>query len=123
LSRPDIDKYDKTPAEISLADEEAKKGTKNATECSVQTVTEFLETSWYKHASKTLMVPAFDIPCVEKDGQLMWKATAKTLARARLHVKVLMIAQAGDCVIYSQQIGHKTVIRADGRAGNSGNDS
>jgi hypothetical protein len=37
-----------------------------------------------------------------------------TLELARLRIKILMVVLPGDYVIYSQQTGHKTIIRADG---------
>jgi hypothetical protein len=60
------------------------------------------------------MVPPFDIFRVESDGHLVWRDTAETLDLARLRIKILMLAQPADYVIYSQRTGHKTVIRADG---------
>ncbi len=60
------------------------------------------------------MIPPFDIFGVETDGHLMWKAVAETLDVARLRIKTLMDAQPRDYVIYSQQTGHKMVIKADG---------
>jgi len=60
------------------------------------------------------MLPPLDIFRVENDGHLVWKDTAETLELARLRIKILMVAQTDDYVIYSQQTGHKTVIRSDG---------
>ena len=60
------------------------------------------------------MLPPFDIFRVETDGHLVWRDTAETLDLARLRIKILMVSQPGDFVIYSQQTGHKTVIKADG---------
>jgi hypothetical protein len=60
------------------------------------------------------MVPPFDIFRVESDGHLAWRDTGATLELARLRIKILMVAQPGDYVIYSQETGHKTVIKPDG---------
>jgi hypothetical protein len=63
------------------------------------------------------MFPPFDIFRVESDGRLVWKDTAETLDLARLRIKISMVSQPGDYVIYSQQTGHNTVIRSDGSTG------
>jgi hypothetical protein len=60
------------------------------------------------------MLPPFDIFHVGIDGHLVWKGTAETLDLAKLRIKILMVTQPGDYVIYSQQTGHKTIVRADG---------
>jgi FtsP/CotA-like multicopper oxidase with cupredoxin domain len=60
------------------------------------------------------MVPPFDIFRVETDGHLAWKDTAETLDLARLRIRILAVAEPGDYVIYSQETGHKTVVRSDG---------
>jgi hypothetical protein len=60
------------------------------------------------------MIPPFDIFRVDSDGQLMWKATVETLDVARVQIKILMRAEAGDYIIHSQPTGHKMVIKADG---------
>jgi hypothetical protein len=60
------------------------------------------------------LIPPFDIFRVESDGHLVWKDTAETLDLARLRIKILMVSQPGDYVIYSQQTTHKMVVRADG---------
>jgi hypothetical protein len=60
------------------------------------------------------MVPPFDIFRVESDGHLAWKDTAETLDLARLRIKILAVSEGGDYVIYSQETGHKTVVRSDG---------
>jgi hypothetical protein len=57
------------------------------------------------------MLPAFDIFRVESDGQLLWQDTAETLALARLRVKLLSVTKRADYVIYSQQTGHKSIVR------------
>ena len=57
------------------------------------------------------MFPPFDIFRVESDGHLLWQGTAETLALARLRVKILSVSKDSDYVIYSQQTGHKTVVR------------
>jgi hypothetical protein len=56
------------------------------------------------------MIPPFDIFRVESDGHLVWKDTAITLALTGLRIKILMVAEPGDYVIYSQETEHKTVI-------------
>ena len=60
------------------------------------------------------MLPPFDIFRVETDGHLVWKDTAETLDLARLRIKILMVLSPGDFVIYSQETGHKTVVKSDG---------
>jgi hypothetical protein len=60
------------------------------------------------------MLPPFDIFRVETDGHLLRKDTAETLVLARLRIKILMVSQPGDFVIYSQETGHKTVVKSDG---------
>jgi hypothetical protein len=60
------------------------------------------------------MLPPFDIFRVETDGHLVWKDTAQTLDLARLRIKILMVSQPADFVIYSQETGHKTVVKPDG---------
>jgi hypothetical protein len=60
------------------------------------------------------MLPPFDIFRVETDGRLVWKDTAQTFDLARLRIKILMISQPGDFVVYSQETGHKTIVKADG---------
>jgi hypothetical protein len=62
----------------------------------------------------SVMLPPFDIFRVETDGHLVWKDTAETLVLARLRIKILMVSQPGDFVIYSQETGHKTVVKSDG---------
>jgi hypothetical protein len=59
------------------------------------------------------MLPPLEIFHVESDGHLLWKAAAETLEAARRCVKILMASEPGDYVIYSQQTGHKTIIRAE----------
>jgi hypothetical protein len=60
------------------------------------------------------MLPSFDIFRVETDGHLVWRDTAETLDLARLRIKILMVSQPGDFVIYSQETGHKIVVKSDG---------
>ena len=60
------------------------------------------------------MVPPFDIFRVESDGHLAWKDTGTTFELARLRIKILMVTEPGDYVIYSQETGHKTVIKPEG---------
>lgn len=64
--------------------------------------------------ANSVMLPPFDIFRIENDGHLAWKDTAETLDLARLRIKILMVSQPGDFVIYSQQTEHKTVVKADG---------
>lgn len=59
------------------------------------------------------MLPPLDIFRVESDGHLLWKAAAETLDAARRRIKILMASEPADYVIYSQQTGHKTLIRAE----------
>ena len=59
------------------------------------------------------MLPPLDIFRVESDGHLLWKAAAETLEAARRRVKILMASEPGDYVIYGQQTGHETIIRAE----------
>ena len=60
------------------------------------------------------MIPPFDILRIETDGHLMWRGKAETLDVARLKVKMLMDEVPGNYLIYSQQTGHKMIIKADG---------
>jgi hypothetical protein len=60
------------------------------------------------------MVPPYDIFRVESDGHLEWRDTGTTFELARLRIKILMVTEPGDYVIYSQDTGHKTVIKSDG---------
>jgi hypothetical protein len=60
------------------------------------------------------MIPPFDIFRIETDGHLMWRGKAETLDVARLKVKMLMDEVPGNYLIYSQQTGHKMIIKADG---------
>jgi hypothetical protein len=59
------------------------------------------------------MLPPLDIFRVESDGHLLWKAAAETLDAARRRIKILMASEPADYVIYSQQTGHKTLVRAE----------
>jgi len=59
------------------------------------------------------MLPPLDIFRVTADGQLLWKTTAESLESAQRRVKILMTSEPGEYVIYSQETGHKTVVRAE----------
>jgi hypothetical protein len=52
-------------------------------------------------------------PFVWKVMAMIWKDTAETFV-ARLRIKIFIISEPSDYIIYSQQTGHKTVIRAGG---------
>jgi len=56
--------------------------------------------------------PHLDIFRVESDGQLIWRAAAETSDAAQRRVKILMASEPGDYVIYSQETGDKTLVRA-----------
>lgn len=60
------------------------------------------------------MLPPFDIFRVAPDGQLIWRAAAENLERAQQRIQLLMHAEPGDFVIYSQKTGHKTIVPATG---------
>jgi hypothetical protein len=69
------------------------------------------------------MIPPFDILRVDSYGQLVRTGTAETLDLARLHIKILMASEPGEYIIYSQQTGHKMIIKADGSiTGSTGED-
>jgi hypothetical protein len=59
------------------------------------------------------MLAPLDIFRVESDGHLVWKTAAESLEAAQRRVKILMASEPGDYVIYSQQTGHRTIIRAE----------
>jgi hypothetical protein len=59
------------------------------------------------------VIPPLDIFKLEPDGSLMWKATATDLGTAKLNVEVLATNSPGEYVIYSQETGHKTVVKLD----------
>ncbi len=59
------------------------------------------------------MLPPLDIFRVESDGHLVWRAAAETLATAQRRVRILMASEPGDYIIYSQETGRKTVVRAE----------
>ena len=63
-----------------------------------------------------LMVPPLDIFRVAPDGQLTWRAAAENLDSAQRRIKILMSVHPGDYVIYSQETGHKTLVRAENPA-------
>jgi hypothetical protein len=44
---------------------------------------------------------------------MIWKDTSETFV-ARLRIKIFIISEPSDYIIYSQQTGHKTAIRAGG---------
>ena len=56
------------------------------------------------------MLPPLDIFRVASDGHLLWRAAA-----AGRRVRILMASEPGDYVIYSQETGGKTVVRAENR--------
>jgi hypothetical protein len=57
------------------------------------------------------MLPPFDIFRIESDGQLIWRASADSLNSAQRRVKILMASTPADYLIYSQETGHKAVVR------------
>jgi hypothetical protein len=59
------------------------------------------------------MLPSLDIFRVEGDGHLLWCSAAESQESARRRIKILMATEPADYVIYCQQTGGKTVIRAD----------
>lgn len=62
------------------------------------------------------MVPPLDIFRVTPDGQLLWKTTAESLESAHRRVRILMTSEPGEYVIYSQETGHKTIVRMQEQA-------
>jgi hypothetical protein len=59
------------------------------------------------------MVPPLDIFRVTSEGQLIWKAAAEDLETAQHRIKLLMAAEPGDYIIYSQKTGNKTLVRSE----------
>ena len=59
------------------------------------------------------MLPLLDIFRVENDGHLVWRSAAECLETAQRRVRILMASEPGDYVIYSQETGRKTVVRAE----------
>jgi hypothetical protein len=59
------------------------------------------------------MLPPLDIFRVESDGHLLWRAAAETPETAQRRVRILMASEPGDYVIYCQETGGKTVVRAE----------
>lgn len=59
------------------------------------------------------MIPPFDIFRVAADGQLVWKSAAESLDTAQRRVRILMAVDPADYIIFSQETGNKTVIRAE----------
>jgi hypothetical protein len=58
------------------------------------------------------LVPPLDIFRAAADGQLIWKATPDSLSTAERRVKILMAPEPSDCLIYSQETGHKILVRS-----------
>jgi hypothetical protein len=58
------------------------------------------------------MLPPLDIFRVASDGHLVWRSAAESLETAQRRVRILMAIEPADYVIYSQETGRKTVIRA-----------
>jgi hypothetical protein len=63
-----------------------------------------------------MMVPPLDIFRVASDGQLIWIAPAENVESAQRRIKILMSVHPGDYVIYNQETGHKTLVRAENPA-------
>ena len=59
-------------------------------------------------------MPLFDIFKSEKDGGVVWVASAQTLEIARLKVKSLMASSPGSYVIVNQETGQKLRVNPDG---------
>jgi hypothetical protein len=57
------------------------------------------------------MLPPFDIFRIESDGQLIWCAPADTLTSAERRIKILMASTPADYLIFSQETGHKAIVR------------
>jgi hypothetical protein len=57
------------------------------------------------------MIPPLDIFRVEAD-HLVWRGAAETLDLARLRVKLLMVSEPADYMIFNQRTGRKTLIKA-----------
>ena len=58
------------------------------------------------------MLSSLDIFRVESDGHLVWRAAAADPETAQRRIRILMASEPGDYVIYNQQTGAKTVVRA-----------
>ena len=58
------------------------------------------------------MLPPLDIFRVAPDGHLVWRSAAESFETAQRRVRILMAIEPADYVIYSQETGRKTVIRA-----------
>lgn len=59
------------------------------------------------------MIPPFDIFRVSPDGQLLWCSAAVNLDSAQRRIRILMAIESADYVIFSQETGNKTVVRAE----------
>jgi hypothetical protein len=59
------------------------------------------------------MVSPLDIFRVESDGHLVWRSAAEDLGTAQRRIRILMASEPADYVIYSQETGEKTVVRAE----------
>jgi hypothetical protein len=58
------------------------------------------------------MLQPFDIFRVAADGQLVWRTAAESLENAQRRVKILMATEPNDYVIFCQETGKKTLVRA-----------
>jgi hypothetical protein len=59
------------------------------------------------------MLLPLDIFRVESDGHLVWRSAAENLETAQRRIRILMASEPADYVIYSQETGGKTVVRAE----------
>jgi hypothetical protein len=59
------------------------------------------------------MFSPLDIFRVETDGHLVWRSAAEDLGAAQRRIRILMASEPADYVIYSQETGEKTVVRAE----------
>lgn len=59
------------------------------------------------------MIPPFDIFRALPDGQLLWCSAADNLDSAQRRIRILMAIESADYVIFSQETGAKTVVRAE----------
>jgi hypothetical protein len=57
--------------------------------------------------------PHLDIFRVEADGHLLWRAAAESPEAAQRRVKILMASEPADYIIYCQETGDKTLVRAE----------
>lgn len=57
------------------------------------------------------MIPPLDIFRLDSDGQLLWCAHADNSESAQQRLKILMVSEPVDYLIYSQETGHKTFVR------------